>query len=125
MRAGRKKPGKAVDACTAAGGGKVYLAGGTFLSGTVFLKSNVTLQIESGAVLLGSPRRADYPSILPEHKSYCDTRHDKSILYAEKATNVSIIGGGIIDGNAVAIGIVFVVVVAGVLTVVILNRRTV
>ena len=89
----------AVDACVAGGGGKVYLASGTFMSGTVFLRSNVTLHIESGAVLLGSPRLADYPPILPEHKSYCDTRHDKSIIYAEKAENIAVTGRGVIDGN--------------------------
>ena len=45
---------KAVDACAEAGGGKIYLQGGTFLSGTIRLKSNVTLHVEAGATLLGS-----------------------------------------------------------------------
>ena len=50
----------AIDACHKAGGGKAYLRGGTFLSGSLFLKSNVTLYLEAGAMLLGSPNVDDY-----------------------------------------------------------------
>jgi polygalacturonase len=57
---------KAVDACARAAGGKVYLQGGTFLSGTIRLKSNVTLYVEAGATLLGSRNIADYPDITPK-----------------------------------------------------------
>src|SRR5690348_16185196 len=45
---------KAIDACHDAGGGTVLFTNGRFLSGTLFLKSNITLRIEPGAVLLGS-----------------------------------------------------------------------
>src|SRR5689334_15402185 len=51
---------RAVDSCHTAGGGVVYLAGGVFLSGTVVLKSNVTLYLEAVATLLGSAHIADY-----------------------------------------------------------------
>src|SRR5579883_3279374 len=51
---------RAIDACNAAGGGVVYMAGGSFLSGTVVLKSNVTLYLEADATLLGSTNLADY-----------------------------------------------------------------
>jgi polygalacturonase len=50
---------RAIDACNAAGGGVVYLAPGTYLSGTVILRSNVTLYLEAGATLLGSKDIAD------------------------------------------------------------------
>src|ERR1700734_4150002 len=52
----------AIDDCAGTGGGTVKLSGGTFLSGPIVLKSNITLDIGKGAVLLGSPDHADYPA---------------------------------------------------------------
>ena len=52
---------KAIDACAAKGGGTVQLTAGTYLSAPIVLKSNITLQLEQGATLLGSPDHADYP----------------------------------------------------------------
>ena len=51
---------KAIDACAAAGGGTVYFPAGTYLSGTVLLKSNITLWLDSGAKLLGTKDLAQY-----------------------------------------------------------------
>src|ERR1700761_1461926 len=51
---------KAIDSCAAnKGGGVVELSGGTFLSGPISLKSNITLSIAPNAKLLGSPDRSD------------------------------------------------------------------
>ena len=50
----------AVDACAAAGGGRVTLPAGRYLSGSVFLKSHVELHLEMGAVLRGSTDLDDY-----------------------------------------------------------------
>ncbi len=56
---------RAIDACTAAGGGTVLLpAGRAFRSGTIALKSNVELHVERGAVLAGSGDWADYTTRL-------------------------------------------------------------
>ena len=46
---------KAVDACAAAGGGVVEFPPGKFLTATVHLKSNVTLRLDEGAEIVGSP----------------------------------------------------------------------
>lgn len=54
---------RAIDACTAARGGTVYCAPGVYLSGTLFLKDNVRLFLDVGAVLRGSPRLEDYALI--------------------------------------------------------------
>lgn len=80
---------KAVDACFNEGGGHVVVPTGTFITGTIFLKSNVDLFLESGAVLLGSKNLEDY------------SREGRSpgIIYCEDAINVSISGQGTIDGN--------------------------
>ena len=90
---------EAVNACAAAGGGRVYFPPGRYLSGTIFLKSNVTLELEAGAVLLGSRNLADYPDAIPSFRSYTDVYTHKSILYAEKAENVALCGRGRIDGQ--------------------------
>ena len=79
---------RAVDACHNAGGGAVYLAPGTYLSGTVVLKSNVTLYLEAGATLLGSKNIRDYA---PRH-----------LVFARDAENVGIAGPGRIDGQGPA-----------------------
>lgn len=80
---------KAVDDCNAAGGGRVVVPAGTFVTGTIFLKSNVDLYLESGAVLLGSKNLKDYA-----HEG-----RSPGIIYCEDAINVSISGKGTIDGN--------------------------
>ena len=53
----------AIDACTAVGGGTVYLPPGEYLSGTITLKDNVTLHVGPNARLLGSKSLADYPCL--------------------------------------------------------------
>lgn len=89
----------AVDACARAGGGTVYLRAGRYLSGTVYLKSNVTLHLAAGAVLAGSTNLADYPVTIPALRSYTDTYTDKSLLYAENLDNIAIEGRGVVDGQ--------------------------
>jgi polygalacturonase len=85
--------GKAIEAC-AGSGGTVLLSGGTFVSGPIQLKSNMTLDVEKGATLLGSPDREDYakttfarqPTVMP-------------LVGSLNAENITITGGGTIDGN--------------------------
>ncbi len=90
----------AVNAAAGAGGGRVFLYDGTFLSGALRLKSNVTLHIETGAILLGSPRIEDYPEVPEAYPSRsADLYTRRSLIFAEKAENVAIVGGGVIDGQ--------------------------
>jgi polygalacturonase len=91
---------QAIDSCHQAGGGKVYLSGGTFVSGTLYLKSYVTLYIETGTVLKASNDLEDFPSISSKYPSYTGSLETyKMLIYAEDAENISIIGRGTIDGN--------------------------
>lgn len=76
---------RAIDAAHGAGGGTVCFPTGRFLTGTLTLRSRVTLFLSPGAVLLGSTRMQDYPV--------------KHLLYAENAENVAILGTGTIDGQ--------------------------
>ena len=90
---------KAVDAANLAGGGTVVFPPGKYLSGTIVLKSNVTLHLEKGATLLGSPDSLDYPYYRPEFKSYTSTYFAKALIWAEKQKNIGISGYGTIDGQ--------------------------
>ena len=56
---------KAVAACAAAGGGTVFFPAGRYLTGSIRLESNLTLNLEAGAVLLYSADPADSPLVPP------------------------------------------------------------
>jgi len=85
---------KAIDDCAAIGG-RVRLAGAAkFVSGPLVLKSHTTLEIAAGTTLEGSTNHADYPEI--------EQFHDKgrqSLISAVNAEDITIRGGGIIDGR--------------------------
>ncbi len=89
----------AIDACADAGGGTVRLAGGTYLSGSLRLRSNVTLFVAAGATLRGSRRIEDYPAIQPGINFLYRDRFTKSLIYAGGQTNIALAGRGIIDGQ--------------------------
>ncbi len=80
----------AIDACNNAGGGTVVIPHGTFLSGTIILKSHVHLRVDKGAVLKGSSQLSDYTI---NEKNY-------GLIYAEDAEDITISGYGEINGNS-------------------------
>jgi polygalacturonase len=80
---------KAIDAANAKGGGKVIIPNGIFLTGTLRLKTGVELYLTKGAVLLGSTNLADYER---NNRWY-------AIILADKQTNISVTGYGVIDGQ--------------------------
>ncbi len=89
----------AIDKAFDNGGGTVLVRDGTHVFGTIILKSNVTLFIESGATLLASPNLDDYPDITPEIPYQYTHRFTRYLIYAEKAENIAITGQGTIDGR--------------------------
>ena len=90
---------KAIDACSESGGGTVYLPAGTFLSGTIYFKSGVTLRLATGCTLLGSTNLKDYPPTVQSFRSYTDNYTDKSLIYGENVERIAITGSGTIDGQ--------------------------
>lgn len=88
----------AIDACAKDKGGIVLVPAGTFLSGTLELKSSVTLHLAAQGRLLGSPRREDYQA----GKGVPPGNGNIVFLYAVNAEQVSIEGKGTIDGNGAA-----------------------
>jgi len=89
----------AIDTCADAGGGHVYVPAGTFLTGTLFLRRFVALYLDHGATLLGSTYLSDYPTVRPSFRSYTDNYTERSLIYAEGAEHISILGPGTIDGQ--------------------------
>ncbi|MHC4445289.1 MAG: glycoside hydrolase family 28 protein [Planctomycetota bacterium] len=93
---------KAVDASAKTGGGTVYFPPGTYLTGTIVLKNNVTLKLEAGARILGSPDSKDYPCIDPDIDTYSKRYCCQGLIYADHAHDIAIVGRGIIDGQGAA-----------------------
>ena len=89
---------KAIDKCFTEKGGTVLIPAGDFLSGTLELKSNVTLHIAAAGKLLGSPKREDYTA----GKGVPPGNGNIVFLYAVNAQNVSVEGKGTVDGNGLA-----------------------
>jgi len=81
---------KAIDYIHENGGGRLVFDVGRYLTGTIYLKSNVTLHLLEGAVLVGSPNPFDY-----------DFNHKwTALIFALEQENVGITGeGGVIDGQ--------------------------
>ena len=101
---------KAIDACTA--GGTVYIPSGIFLSGALFLKSNMTLFIATGGTLKGSRNTKDYLPLIPSRFEGWEVNSFASLITAGKldksgpcnVSDIRIIGGGTIEGGGPALG---------------------
>ncbi len=89
----------AVDACAAAGGGRVVVPAGTFVSGPIFLRSDIEFHLGAGAVLQGSRDRADYPMVDLNTKGHHIRAFLASLITAVQAENVSVTGTGTLDGQ--------------------------
>ena len=87
----------AINACPP--GGFVWLHNGTFLSGTITLKDKMTLYIDTTATLFGSGSAADYPTQTPPTSNNQLVNCARALIYAQQHTNVTITGGGTINGN--------------------------
>ena len=88
----------AIEACAAQGGGTVYLPSGHYLAGTLFLRNNIALHLDSGAVILGSESPDDYPII----HSRWEGKHQDTyapLITGQNINNISITGRGTIDGR--------------------------
>ena len=83
---------KAIDYIHENGGGRLVFDVGRYLTGTIYLKSNVTIHLLEGAVLVGSPNPFDY--------DYNPQRNWTALIFALEQENVGLTGeGGVIDGQ--------------------------
>jgi polygalacturonase len=89
---------RAIDACGHAGGGRVIVPPGTFLTGPLFLRSNLTLELLGGSVLLGHTNFDDYPTIQGRWEGN-DRTVFASLITGEDLENVTITGRGALNGQ--------------------------
>ena len=91
---------KAIQACTNAGGGKVLVPSGNYLTGPIHLKSNVNLHLEKGAeVMFTTDTKAYLPVV---HTSYegMELMNYSPLIYANEQNNIAITGSGTFNGQA-------------------------
>lgn len=90
---------KAIEACNAGGGGKVIVPAGNFLTGPIYLKSNVNLYVSEGATITFSQDTKDYPIVLTRWEGM-DCMNYSPQIYAYNEENIAITGKGTLNGNA-------------------------
>lgn len=98
VRKSTKAIQQAIDACAKAGGGIVTLKPGKYVTGALFLKSDVNLRLDRGVTLLGSQDDADYPSIWTRVAGI-EMNWPAALVNVNEQHNVEISGGGTIDGR--------------------------
>ncbi len=91
---------RAINACHAAGGGRVVVPQGTWLTGAVHLKSNVNLHLAEGATLRFSPEPKNYLPVVLTRFEGIECMNYSPLVYAFEQENVAITGKGTLDGSA-------------------------
>ena len=95
----------AIEAAVADGGGQVLLPAGTYLSGSIRLKSNIELNLSPGCVILAAPAEmkaydeSEEWGDFPQYQDGGHTFFHNSLIWAEGEENISITGSGMIDGE--------------------------
>ena len=95
----------AIEAAVRDGGGQVLLPAGTYLSGSIRLKSNIDLHLAAGCTILAAPSsmkaydESESFGGFPEYQDGGHTYFHNSLIWAEGEKNVSITGHGMIDGE--------------------------
>lgn len=89
---------QAMAAATAAGGGRVVVAGGVFLTGAVHLKSNVNLHIAEGATLRFNSDPAKYLPVVRSRYEGIEVMNFSPPIYAFEQENIAVTGKGTLDG---------------------------
>ncbi len=85
------------DVAAKPGGGVLFFPrGGVYLTGTVMMKSNVTLYVEAGALIKGSANTADYP---PAPLASGSGAHMGCLFWFNDVANARLMGRGTIDAN--------------------------
>ena len=91
---------RAIGACASAGGGRVVVPEGRFLTGAIHLESNVDLHVARGAALLFSQEPNAYlPAVLTRFES-TELMNYSPFIYAYGKENIAVTGEGTLDGQA-------------------------
>lgn len=89
---------QALDSCSL-NGGRVIIPPGNYVTATLLLKSNTTLYLSAGAVLLGNTDIKQYPYLNAGISFYGEEWAKQSLVFSRDAVNVTIEGEGTIDGR--------------------------
>jgi unsaturated rhamnogalacturonyl hydrolase len=90
----------AIAACNKAGGGRVVIPAGVFLTGAIHLKSNVNLHVSEGATLLFQTDPAAYLPVVFTRWEGTECMNYSPFIYAFEQENIAITGKGTLDGQA-------------------------
>ena len=88
----------AVTACNKAGGGHVVVPSGTYVTGAIYLKSNVDLHLNSGATLKFSGDASKFPTVLTRYEGIECMNHSP-MIYAFGEKNIALTGSGTLDAG--------------------------
>jgi polygalacturonase len=88
---------KAIDTCAQSGGGEVNFPAGTYLTGSINLKSHVHLVVLKGAIIQGSSDKADYPLVTARWEGMEKPAY-QALIHADHAEDIAITGAGVIQG---------------------------
>jgi len=91
----------AIDQCAEDGGGTVHFPAGTWLTGTIYLESHITLLLEPGCLLLGSKEKKDYGSPRKPLGTEGETFSYWAIIAGKNLKDIAIRGQGTIDGQGI------------------------
>ncbi|WP_207431551.1 glycoside hydrolase family 28 protein [Sabulibacter ruber] len=91
---------QAIEACHKAGGGRVVVPAGKYLSGPIYLKSNVNLHLEKGATILFSTDPNQYLPMVHTRWEGIELMNYSPLIYAFEEKNIAVTGEGTLDGQA-------------------------
>ncbi len=91
---------RAIAACHAAGGGRVIVSRGDFLTGRIRLLSRVNLHLETGARLLFSTAPQAYLPLVRTRWEGIECMNYSPLIYAYRQHDIAITGDGLLDGQA-------------------------
>lgn len=95
----------AIEAAAGKGGGTIFFPAGSYLTGSIHLRSNITLYIGQGATIVAAPAEDSAAYDKPEaamndrYQDYGHSHFHNSLIWGERLHDVSIIGGGMIWGK--------------------------
>ena len=90
---------RAIAACAVAGGGRVIVEGGTFLTGPIHLRSGVKLDVKEGATIKFVTDPKAYERYVLTRFEGVEMMGLSPLIYASNATNIAVTGGGTLDGQ--------------------------
>jgi len=91
---------RSIEACHAAGGGRVVVPQGVFITGAIHLRSNVNLYLAEGAKLKFSEDPSQYLPVVFTRFEGIECLNFSPLIYAFEQENIAVTGTGVLDGSA-------------------------